>query len=189
MVAATMTTVEHHLLRLSTRVVLPLTIRWNPNARESVYEEDVDRMSQPGSELHRQQLLTVLRGVLRGHINPSGGLNVSSNSTTSTIGTGSKNGGAWYYVNAGDNLRFYYKFIEGQSFVLFNKRSKTETEGRDEKKEEDTEEGRYSSCRVVGYELIVLMTDDCEPRDFNSPDRGPINVISRYFSKFLLISA
>jgi len=122
----------------------------------------------------------VLRGVLRSHINPSGGLNVSTSSTASTVGSGNKNGGAWYFVNAGDNLRFYYKFIEGQSFVLFNKRSRTEAEEQ-VKKDEDAEEGRFTSSRVVGYELIVLMTDDCEPRDFNSPDRGPINVISRYF--------
>lgn len=154
---------DHGLLRLSARVVVPLTVRWDTAKGTRVGADAAER------DQRLQEVLAVLRGVLRAHIAPTGGLDVAGAAD------------AWCFVNAGDGRRFYYRFVEAPRFRVYTRAPEGGTEA-------DTV---YAACTVAARELVVLMTDDREPRDLSDPsgNTGAVNVISRYFGlSFLSLS-
>lgn len=155
---------DHGLLRLSARVVVPLTVRWDTAAHNP---------AAPPRDQRLQELLAVLRGVLRAHIAPTGGLDVAGAAD------------AWCFVNAGDGHRFYYRFVEAPRFRVYT-RASTHTAGGGMGEDGGTDtDAVYEACTVAARELVVLMTDDREPRDISDPAgagaAGAVNVISRYF--------
>ena len=156
---------DHGLLRLSARVVVPLTVRWDTAS--------TPRPAAPPRDQRLQELLAVLRGVLRAHIAPTGGLDVAGAAD------------AWCFVNAGDGHRFYYRFVEAPRFRVYT-RASTHTAGGGMGEDGGTDtDAVYEACTVAARELVVLMTDDREPRDISDPAgagaAGAVNVISRYF--------
>ena len=154
---------DHGLLRLSARVVVPLTVRWD-TAKGTRVGADA-----PGRDQRLQEVLAVLRGVLRAHIAPTGGLDVAGAADV------------WCFVNAGDGRRFYYRFVEAPRFRVYTRAPDAGTDA-------DTV---YAACTVAARELVVLMTDDREPRDLSDPsgNTSAVNVISRYFGlSFLSLS-
>lgn len=192
-------------LKLGKRLVLPLVLL------------PLDK-KQATDEYFLQRLLVVLQDVLKDHIllgtvprtTIKKGLSVDATrslsavkvsqsvaASTTSSGSGSK-AKSLFFVNAGDDLRFYYHFRETarQAVLTFSQGDKTSEGSLDERlgsveKDEATEAtlelkkydgGRFASYTIAEHELVVEMTSDFEPKTPFSGTSGT-NVISRYFGK------
>lgn len=190
-------------LKITKRMVLPLVLL--PLNKK-----------QATDDYFLQRLLVVLQGVLKDHISLSKlprssvkqGLVVDTTQSPSTVkvsqsvaasitgsgGNGSK-GKSLFFVNAGDDLRFYYHFRETakQSVLTLSQKDRSHSSS-DEKLDftgsteatvelDRYEGGKFQSFMVTEHELVIEMTNDYEPKTPTSGTCGN-NVISRYFGKY-----
>lgn len=189
-------------LKITKRLVLPLVLL--PLNRK-----------QATDDYFLQRLLVVLQDVLKDHISLSKvprtsikqGLVIDVTQSLSTVkvsqsvaasitggGNGSK-GKALFFVNAGDDLRFYYHFREAARHAVLTLSQKDRSNGSLDEKLESMKEGettvelkrydggKFQSFMVTEHELVIEMTNDFEPKTPTSGTCGN-NVISRYFGKY-----
>lgn len=189
-------------LKITKRLVLPLVLL--PLNRK-----------QATDDYFLQRLLVVLQDVLKDHISLSKvprtsikqGLVIDVTQSLSTVkvsqsvaasitggGNGSK-GKALFFVNAGDDLRFYYHFREAARHAILTLSQKDRSNGSLDEKLESMKEGettvelkrydggKFQSFMVTEHELVIEMTNDFEPKTPTSGTCGN-NVISRYFGKY-----
>lgn len=187
-------------LKITKRLVLPLVLL--PLNKK-----------QATDDYFLQRLLVVLQGVLKDHISLNKiprstvrqGLVVDVTQSLSTVkvsqsvaasitSSGTGKGKTLFFVNAGDDLRFYYHFRETARQAILIPSQKTRLQSSSGEKldcSEDAEAtvelkryegGKFQSFKVTEHELVIEMTNDFEPK---TPTSGECsnNVISRYFGK------